>query len=114
MKDRLTIALCAPADFDRATLVGRLWLPDVGGPALVAVRSDGAYDLSRIAATVSGLLELDDPVRAIRAAGDLPRLAELRRTMRSRMESSPLMDGAALVADLESAYRMMWRRRCAG
>ncbi len=49
MRDRLTIALCAPADFDRATLVGRLWLPDVGGPALVAVRSDGVYDLSRIA-----------------------------------------------------------------
>ena len=76
MRDRLTIARCAPADFDRATLIGRLWLPDVGGPALVTVRGDGVHDLSRVAATASRLFELDDPVQAIRGAGNLPRLAD--------------------------------------
>ena len=76
MRDRLTIARCAPADFDRATLIGRLWLPDVGGPALVTVRGDGVHDLSRVAATASRLFELDDPVQAIRGAGNLPRLTD--------------------------------------
>ena len=77
MRDRLTLAACLPEDRDRATLVGRLWLPDLGGPALVAVGSDGVHDLSRVAATASQLFELDDPVRAIRGAGKLPRLASV-------------------------------------
>ena len=81
MRDRLTLAACLPEDRDRATLVGRLWLPEVGGPALVTVRSDGVYDLSRIAATASRLLELDDPVRAIRGAGDLPRIADVAEAL---------------------------------
>jgi predicted O-linked N-acetylglucosamine transferase (SPINDLY family) len=46
------------------------------------------------------------------AAADLPRLAELRRTLRPRMLGSPLCDAAAYVADLEDAYRAMWRRWC--
>jgi len=45
-------------------------------------------------------------------AGDLPRLAELRRTLRSRMAASPMMDAAGYVADLEAAYRAMWRKWC--
>jgi predicted O-linked N-acetylglucosamine transferase (SPINDLY family) len=43
---------------------------------------------------------------------DLPRLAELRRTLRPRMQASPLMDATAFVRDLEDAYRWMWRRWC--
>ena len=41
-------------------------------------------------------------------AGDLDRLANLRRTMRNRMANSPLMDLPAFVNDLEAAYRHMW------
>jgi predicted O-linked N-acetylglucosamine transferase (SPINDLY family) len=47
-------------------------------------------------------------------AGDLPRLAELRRTLRPRMAASPMMDAAGYVADLEAAYRAMWRTWCGG
>ena len=43
-------------------------------------------------------------------AGDLPRLAELRRTLRDRMRRSPLMDGPAFARAMEGAYRRMWRR----
>jgi protein O-GlcNAc transferase len=45
-------------------------------------------------------------------AGDLPRLAELRRTLRSRMQSSPLMDAPRFARNIEAAYRQMWRNWC--
>jgi predicted O-linked N-acetylglucosamine transferase (SPINDLY family) len=43
-------------------------------------------------------------------AGDLPRLSDLRGSLRGRMERSPLMDGARFARNMESAYRQMWRR----
>jgi predicted O-linked N-acetylglucosamine transferase (SPINDLY family) len=42
-------------------------------------------------------------------AHDLPRLAELRATLRGRMERSPLMDAAGFARGVESAYRQMWQ-----
>ena len=77
MNDLLTPSTCLPVDRERATLVGRLWLPDASGPAVVAVKGDALHDLSRVAPTVSGLLEMPDAARAVRAATDLPRLASL-------------------------------------
>jgi fumarylacetoacetate (FAA) hydrolase family protein len=65
MTSMLSPAQSLPRDADRATLIGRLWLPDVG-PVLVAVHQGGLHDLSHIAATASQLLELDDPVGAVR------------------------------------------------
>ena len=40
------------------------------------------------------------------------RLAELRRTLRDRMERSPLMDGAKFARNIEAAHRQMWRKWC--
>jgi fumarylacetoacetate (FAA) hydrolase family protein len=68
---------CLPRDRERALLVGRAWLPSVGGPAVVAVDGARLLDLSRIAPTVSELLERDDAVGVIRGARDLEAMATL-------------------------------------
>jgi predicted O-linked N-acetylglucosamine transferase (SPINDLY family) len=47
-------------------------------------------------------------------ARDVAALAELRRTLRARMQASPLMDEARFTKDLENAYRQMWRQYCQG
>jgi predicted O-linked N-acetylglucosamine transferase (SPINDLY family) len=75
-----------------ATVVGRAgWsqLSNLGLPELAA-RSDEEF--VKIAVELSG---------------DLPRLAELRRTLRPRMLASPLMDAKRFARHLEAAYRRM-------
>jgi protein O-GlcNAc transferase len=49
---------------------------------------------------------------AAQLAGDLPRLQDLRSTLRQRMQQSPLMDGNRFARHVEQAYRQMWRRWC--
>ena len=46
-------------------------------------------------------------------AGDLPRLAQLRSTLRNRMENCILMDAPHFTRQVEAAYRSMWRNWCA-
>jgi protein O-GlcNAc transferase len=46
-------------------------------------------------------------------ASDLSRLLELRRTLRTRMETSPLMDASRFARNIEAAYRQMWQNWCA-
>jgi protein O-GlcNAc transferase len=49
---------------------------------------------------------------AVRLAGDLPRLQDLRIGLRSRMRASPLMDGQRFARHMEQAFRQMWRKWC--
>jgi predicted O-linked N-acetylglucosamine transferase (SPINDLY family) len=69
-------------------------LSNLGLPELVAFKED---DYLRIAAEL---------------ANDIPRLQELRRTLRRRMESSVLMDAPRFARNIEAAYRAMWRSWC--
>ena len=46
-------------------------------------------------------------------ANDLEHLSELRRTLRARLQQSPLMDSSRFARNLESVYRDVWRRFCA-
>ena len=78
MSTWLSAARCLPDDHDRAELVGRVWWPKAQGPTLVRVQGGSVYDLSAVAPTASQLLNLDDPVAAIRRAGPLPQLASAR------------------------------------
>ncbi|MGY3491728.1 MULTISPECIES: fumarylacetoacetate hydrolase family protein [unclassified Bradyrhizobium] len=56
-----------PEDGTAGTLVGRVWLPQAGGPAVVAVRADGVFDVTARFPTVSALCEESDPAAALRA-----------------------------------------------
>jgi fumarylacetoacetate (FAA) hydrolase family protein len=70
MRARMTEALTLPLD-GGAALAGRAWRPDVAGPAVVAIRPDGVFDISVHAATMRDLCEMNDPASIVRnAAGD--------------------------------------------
>ena len=63
----LTTTEILPEDGTSGTLVGRVWLPQLKGPAVVAVRDDGVFDVTARFPTVSALCEADDPAAALRA-----------------------------------------------
>ncbi len=76
----LTTTDLLPEDGTSGTLVGRVWLPRLNGPAVVAVRSDGVFDVTSRFPTVSALCEEKDPAAALRGIkgeriGDLDSLA---------------------------------------
>ncbi|MBW4090968.1 MAG: fumarylacetoacetate hydrolase family protein [Proteobacteria bacterium] len=57
-----------PDDAGAAALVGRVWRPEMDGPAVVAVRDGGLIDVTAAFPTVRDLCEADDPAAALRAA----------------------------------------------
>ncbi|HEY4670460.1 MAG TPA: fumarylacetoacetate hydrolase family protein [Gemmatimonadaceae bacterium] len=73
----MSSSACLPDDHSRAALVGRVWRPEVEGPALVRIHDGSVYDLSAVAATCSQCLDLDDPLAAVRTPS-LPRLGSVR------------------------------------
>jgi len=58
-----------PADAQRATLIGRAWVPGRNaGPSPVLVADGKVWDLVRVVPTVSELLNLQDPVKVAKSA----------------------------------------------
>ncbi|MDH5512213.1 MAG: hypothetical protein OEY27_03280, partial [Gammaproteobacteria bacterium] len=81
----------------------------------------GKWHAGRVGASIltqAGLTELigssfEDYVRiAVELANDPARLSEWRRTLRARMEASPLCDEKAFARAVEEAYRTMWKSWC--
>lgn len=70
--NRLDFSAALPADADTASLVGRVWLPAVGGPSVVAIRDGAAIDITATYPTVRDLCETPDPAAALRAAKGNP------------------------------------------
>jgi fumarylacetoacetate (FAA) hydrolase family protein len=69
MDAKVTVQATLPADAQRATLIGRVWQPGPrGGPTPVVLRGGELCELSMVAPTLSALLELPDPLAAVRAA----------------------------------------------
>ena len=64
--DYMTPAATLPSDGTKGALAGRVWLPQEEGPAVVAVRADGVYDISAVAPTMRDLCEASDPAAIVR------------------------------------------------
>jgi predicted O-linked N-acetylglucosamine transferase (SPINDLY family) len=97
------------------TTCDALWMgvPVVSLAGTTAVGRSGVSILSSVG--LQQLVAQDDEqyVRiAAHFAADLPRLADLRATLRERMQRSPLMDAPRFARGVEAAYRSMWRRWC--
>ncbi len=73
---------------------GRSILTNAGLPELIA---HNTTDYSRITRDL---------------AADLPRLTQIRSTLREKMQTSPLMDAPRFTRNLEAAYRTMWKTWC--
>ena len=64
---QLTVENSLPNDWQRATLVGRVWLPgERGGPAVVVVRDGEVIDCTAHFPTLSSLLESAKPLQSLR------------------------------------------------
>jgi fumarylacetoacetate (FAA) hydrolase family protein len=61
-----------PDDWQGAALAARVWRPDLGGPAVAAIRSDGVFDISVAFPTMRDLCEAPDPADALRRARGEP------------------------------------------
>lgn len=90
----------------------------MGVPVVTMVGQTPAGRAGLSIATNLGLPELvarteDEYVRAaVRLARDLGRLDQLRRGLRARMQSSPLMDVPRFTRNIEAAYRVAWKKWC--
>src|SRR5205085_2469157 len=71
---------------------------------------DILHDLE-LADLVSDNLETYQQI-AVNLAEDLDRLQELRRTLRDRMRTAPIMDATSLARAIEQAFAEMWRKWC--
>ena len=96
------------------TTFDSLWM---GVPVVTAT---GSTSPSRSAASILRALGLDEWVApsiddfvdvAVARAADHERRAALRRSLRERLQASPLMDAPRFVRNLEALYREMWAER---
>lgn len=61
----LMAAATLPVDGTRGALAGRVWRPDLGGPAIVALRGENVIDVSHHTATMRDLAERADAVEML-------------------------------------------------
>jgi predicted O-linked N-acetylglucosamine transferase (SPINDLY family) len=97
------------------TSLDSLWMgvPVVTLAGQTAVSRAGWSQLSNLGLTELAGSTPEQFVRiAVELANDLPRLKDLRSTLRPRMEASPLMDAPRFARNVEAAYRRMWRDWC--
>lgn len=68
----LSATATLPRDAAAAALLGRVWRPELAGPAVVMVRDGQLVDISRAFPTSRDLCEAPDPAAALRAAEGEP------------------------------------------
>ena len=110
---RIDVALDSFPFNGMTTTCDALWMgaPVLTWPGKMPVSRAGLSLLTCVGLGEFAASSEDDYVRlAVDLAGNLPRLAELRSTLRGRMQASPLMDAPRFARNVEAAYRSMWQR----
>jgi predicted O-linked N-acetylglucosamine transferase (SPINDLY family) len=113
--NRIDVGLDSVPYNAHTTALDAMWMgvPTVTLVGKTVVGRAGLSQLSNIGLTDLVAREPDEFVKiAVELAEDVDRLAQLRATLRQRMESSPLMDGPRFARNVESAFRAMWRNWC--
>lgn len=117
LMDRIDIALDSYPYGGGTTTFDALWM---GVPVLTAT---GELPASRSAASILAALGLDEWIArdidqyealAIQRAADVDEIARLRRTLRERLRSSPLMDEEAFTRAFQAALERAWKERAGG
>ena len=96
-------------DLTQGTWIGRVWIPGAtAGPAIVLLKDREVYDISVRVATVSALLELDDPVAYLRSLPLEQALISVDALLRNsdvsmRDETQPWLLALCLQAVVEQA-----------
>jgi len=117
LMDRIDIALDSYPYGGGTTTFDTLWM---GVPVVTAT---GPYSASRSAASVLTALGLHDWIApafdeyeacAVARARDPASIADLRRSLRARLQASPLMDEPAFVAGFEAALERAWQESPVG
>jgi protein O-GlcNAc transferase len=113
--NRVDIALETFPYNGTTTTCEALWM---GVPVLTL---GGKVHVSRVGLTLLTAVGLPELIafspeeyvkKATALAADVEKLKELRTSLRSRMQSSRLMDAPRFAANVEAAYRTMWRTWC--
>jgi predicted O-linked N-acetylglucosamine transferase (SPINDLY family) len=113
--NRIDIALDTIPYNGHTTSLDAFWM---GVPVVTLVGNTvvGRAGLSQLSNLGLSELAAESPDQFVRIASDLasdlPRLGEIRSTLRRRMTASPLMDAPLFARHIEEAYRQMWREWC--
>ncbi len=109
--DRIDITLDTFPWSGHTTCTEALWM---GVPAITL---NGQRHASRMVASVLAALGCEEWIagtkeeyvaKAVALAADLDRLAHHRRTLRPRMQASPVCDGQSFAKKIEALYRQLW------
>jgi fumarylacetoacetate (FAA) hydrolase family protein len=94
------LAESLPNDGTAGALAGRVWRPDLGGPAVVAIRQDGVLDVTARFPTMRDLCEQADPAAALAAATGEP-VGTLDDILAATPEDSRRPDRPYLLAPID-------------
>ncbi|HTZ68154.1 MAG TPA: fumarylacetoacetate hydrolase family protein [Roseiarcus sp.] len=97
---KLSEATTLPADAYAGALAGRVWRGDVNGPAVVAVRENGVFDVSAAFPTMRDLCEARSPAEALRVA-EGPRLGALKDILAHTPSDDRAPGGPRLLAPID-------------